>query len=61
MSSCHEMKKGEIYVCRGCGLELQVVAECENADQPPEACACHPHGEAECVIDCCGAPLVKKD
>ena len=60
MSSCHDMKKGEVYVCQGCGLELQVMEECKNAKQPHDACTCHPHGD-ECVIDCCGEPLVKKD
>ncbi len=28
MASCHEMKMGQVYVCEGCGLELQVVKEC---------------------------------
>ena len=61
MSSCHDMKKGEVYVCRKCGLELKVVKECKNAGRPAGACECHPHGEDECVIDCCGEPLAKKN
>ena len=59
MASCHEMKRGEVYVCEGCGLELQVMAECEHAGIPAEECACHVDG-GECAIVCCGRPLVKK-
>jgi predicted SprT family Zn-dependent metalloprotease len=31
MTNCHEMKKGEVYVCSECGLELQVVKECKDS------------------------------
>ena len=59
MASCHEMKKGEIYVCEDCGLELQVLKECEDAGTPAEDCECHIADEA-CGFSCCGKPLVKK-
>jgi hypothetical protein len=36
MPNCHEMKTGDIYVCEGCGLELQVVKECKECGQPAE-------------------------
>ncbi len=25
MSTCHDMKQGEVYVCVDCGIELQVI------------------------------------
>lgn len=60
MASCHEMKKGEIYTCPDCGLELQVVSECKDAGNDG-ACACGGEDEHEhCNISCCGKPLVKK-
>ncbi|MDX9721087.1 MAG: hypothetical protein RBU37_10075 [Myxococcota bacterium] len=60
MANCHEMKKGEIYVCKDCGLELQVVAECTDCHKSPEDCQCQDeHGHA-CKLMCCGVPLEKK-
>ncbi len=59
MSSCHEMKKGEIYVCGDCGMELQVISECMEVGTPEEECACH-DADDPCSIECCGKPLVKK-
>ncbi len=59
MSSCHDMKKGEIYVCEECGLELKVIAECQDVETPDDECCCHDEGE-KCEISCCGKGLVKK-
>ncbi len=59
MPSCHDMKKGEIYVCKDCGLELQVVKECKDAGTPAEECACHTDS-GPCSFSCCGAELAKK-
>lgn len=59
MLSCHNMKKGEIYVCEECGLELQVVKECEDAETPAKECGCHPEADP-CTFSCCGKDLVKK-
>jgi hypothetical protein len=56
MANCDEMKEGEVYVCPGCGLELQVVRACEECDPDSPACTC----EADCEIACCGRPLVLK-
>lgn len=28
MANCGEMKKGDVFVCKNCGLELQVVKKC---------------------------------
>ncbi|MEE4310566.1 MAG: hypothetical protein V2J62_01740 [candidate division KSB1 bacterium] len=53
------MKKGEIYVCEHCGLELQVIKECKDSHKPAEDCGCHPEG-SPCTFSCCGEDMVKK-
>jgi hypothetical protein len=53
------MKKGEIYVCGDCGLELQVIKECHDSETPADACGCHTD-EDSCAISCCGMELKKK-
>ena len=59
MPNCHEMRKGEIYVCEKCGLELQVIQECKDAGTPADDCECH--GDADpCAFSCCGDQLIKK-
>lgn len=58
MVSCGEMKKGEVYACESCGLELEV----KNACGCPEEEACttgHDHGVC-CDFECCGKPMVRK-
>ena len=55
MTDCREMKLGEVYRCKECGLELEVVKECREAKLPPEHCKCTP-----CPLACCGEELVKK-
>lgn len=59
MSSCHDMKKGEIYECKDCGLQVKVVAECKDVGKPASDCGCH-EGGGECHITCCGHDLTKK-
>jgi hypothetical protein len=57
MSNCHEMKKGEIYTCGDCGIELQVIKECSDAGE--DACGCSDKGDSG-GFTCCNKPLVKK-
>jgi hypothetical protein len=59
MAGCHDLRKGEIYMCKDCGMELQVVNECKDVGIPAEECECHGE-ENPCSIECCGKPLVKK-
>ena len=59
MISCHDMKKGEVYVCADCGIELQVIKECKEAGTSSEDCACHADGDP-CTFSCCGKELQKK-
>jgi hypothetical protein len=59
MPNCHEMKRGEIYYCEECGIELKVMKECKNTEKPAEECECHP-GHDPCTFSCCGSELKKK-
>ncbi|MFX1486702.1 MAG: hypothetical protein ACFFBS_06390 [Promethearchaeota archaeon] len=56
MVSCHDMKKGDIYYCGECGLELQVVKECREVGKSVAECECSEHGE----FSCCGLALKKR-
>ena len=56
MLHCDEMKLGQIYFCEECGLELEVVNECEEECGDQEACECGP-----CQFVCCDEPLKLKE
>ncbi len=60
MANCHEMKKGEVYVCSECGHELQVLKECKDSGTAAKNCACHSTA-GPCTFSCCGEDLVKKE
>ncbi len=69
MTSCYEMKLGEIYTCSSCGIELQVVAECRDkaletvGNGCGSGCGCStdkPKHEAACTFACCGKSLMQK-
>jgi hypothetical protein len=52
MANCVEMKKGDIFLCETCGLELQVA----------KTCACIVGKEVSCTVplQCCGKDMIKK-
>ena len=54
-SACREMKKGQVYYCEGCGVELRVAKEC-CTEVSAEGCACHVD-ENTCTVTCCDRPL----
>ena len=56
MPSCHDMKLGEVYVCEGCGLELQVIKECDECGEDAAECSCVEH----CSFECCGEEMTLK-
>jgi len=60
MPSCHEMREGEVYVCKDCGLEIKVVKECRDAGGSSTKCSCD-QSESPCSFSCCGADMVKKE
>ncbi|MBD3180677.1 hypothetical protein GF312_00190 [Candidatus Poribacteria bacterium] len=58
--NCHEMKKGTVYVCEGCGLKLEVIEECKECGTSAAECECHEEEGNECTFSCCGKDLVKQ-
>ena len=60
MPTCHEMKKGEIYVCSDCGLEIQVTKECGDPADAPADCGCFKPSAPDNTLACCGKELIKK-
>ena len=57
MPSCHEMREGEVYVCKDCGLEIKVIKECLDVGGSSVKCTCE---ESESFV-CCGEEMVKKE
>ncbi|MDO5713882.1 MAG: hypothetical protein Q4Q07_05560 [Tissierellia bacterium] len=55
-ASCGSMKKGEVYTCKDCGFEIEVLKEC-NCDVDE---ACQPDQDHCCDFECCGQPMVRK-
>jgi hypothetical protein len=55
MAACREMKKGDVYYCKDCGLELTVTKECVDCGKPSSACECGP-----CTFVCCNEELQLK-
>ena len=60
MPSCHDMKKGDIYMCEECGLELQVIKECHDDELHEGDCACNDPQSNACVFKCCDLEMVHK-
>lgn len=52
MANCAEMKKGDLFTCKICGLELQVI----------KTCSCNAGEEVSCTVplQCCGQDMGKK-
>jgi hypothetical protein len=48
MANCYEMKEGQVYECRECGLELKVIRECIECGPFTDCLACEP-----CSFHCC--------
>ena len=62
MPTCHEMRKGEIYYCPVCGIELLVVGECRDVGKSADECSCLKEDPIQvcCAFNCCGRPLEKR-
>jgi len=56
MPVCREMKKDEVYFCETCGLEIQVVKECNECSSIMGECT-----EETCKFICCDKPLSLKE
>lgn len=52
MINCSEMKSGEVYLCKNCGLELKVQKPCSCGTAGGNACSV--------PLQCCGGDMQKK-
>jgi hypothetical protein len=52
MANCGEMKNGDVFVCKTCGLELRVAKACKCGSGSGEVCTV--------PLQCCGRDMVKK-
>ena len=52
MANCAEMNKGDVLICKTCGLELKV----------EKSCRCIAGEEISCTVplQCCGKDMTKK-
>lgn len=52
MANCANMEKGDVYFCKKCGLEMQVM----------KACRCGSGSGASCTVPlmCCNEEMTKK-
>jgi hypothetical protein len=56
MVTCNLMKKGDIYMCRECGIQIEVLEECDKAKISSYECS----SGSGCSFTCCGEDLVRK-
>jgi hypothetical protein len=52
MANCGDMKIGDAYECKACGLELQVSKTCTCGSDSADACSV--------PLMCCGQEMSKK-
>lgn len=52
--SCNDIKKNNIFKCKKCGMEIQVIKECEKREK---TCSCN---ENSVHFMCCNEKLSKK-
>lgn len=58
---CHDYKKGDVFECQECGMQLQVITECKNAANESGDCVCHDESQPHaCMLSCCGHELQRK-
>ncbi len=50
---CHDMKKGQVYACETCGLEIKILSECTEC--------CNDEDQCGCSFTCCGDDLTLKE
>lgn len=58
MVCCHDLKKGEVYVCDDCGIQLEVKKECSEHREHHEGECCDKAGQ--CILTCGDKELVIK-
>jgi hypothetical protein len=55
MIHCTDMKKGEVYYCDECGLEFQILNECQGCGTSEDTCE-----HVECRFVCCDRFIKQK-
>ena len=55
MAVCNEMKKGDLFYCKSCNLEMRVEKPCD-CDNEDDMVGTH----CSVPLQCCGKPLIKK-
>jgi hypothetical protein len=50
------MRKGDVYMCRECGIQIKVLEECDKSKISSYECS----SSGGCSFTCCGEDLVKK-
>jgi hypothetical protein len=56
VTTCHDMEVGQVYRCKECGLEIQVVKTCTECKTESKDCGC----DDSCTFECCGKSLKLK-
>jgi hypothetical protein len=53
MANCIDMKENDVFICKTCGLKLQVI----------KSCSCIAGEEIVCSVplQCCGIDMVKEE
>jgi len=59
MVYCYEMKVGDIYACRWCGFEIEIIKAGEDLGLADDSNNCGLKGDFS-TLRCCGQPLDKK-
>lgn len=52
MANCCDMKEGDVFICKLCGLELSVKKACTCDTDSPEKCTV--------PLRCCGQEMTKQ-
>lgn len=60
MVTCHDMQEGDVFVCKTCGMELQVTKACKDAADHTKSDDCCSEESNNCLFECCGDSLIKK-
>jgi hypothetical protein len=55
MVHCHDMRVGQVYVCKECGLELKVAKSCTVDGKHPKGVSCN-----VCTHVCCDKDMKLK-
>ena len=61
MAYCYEVKAGEVYACRLCGFEIQILKAGEDLGLLDDDKDCGVDDKGFSRLKCCGVPMNKKN